>query len=99
MDTKITKTNEYQEMLDRVNFEKVSSYLKDHQGKTLENIISQFNEEKCTDGMKFIINVWVNHWNTFLHSGGRIIKNNDKYYYLSPNNKRVRDRKPVLEIL
>ena len=96
---KITETDEYQDMLSRVKFEIVAEYLKNNQGKTFEKIVSEFNEEKCKDGMKFLINIWINNWNTFLQSGGRIIKNNHKYYCLSPTNKRVRDRNPILEIL
>jgi hypothetical protein len=100
MNTKITETNEYQDMLNRVSFENVKCYLKENQGKTLENIISELNEEEYKDGIKYLIdNVWINHWNSFLHSGGRIIKNNDKYYYLSPKNKKIRERIPVIDFL
>jgi hypothetical protein len=94
----IVETKEYQDMLDRVKFDEVINYLKNNQGKTLENIIEFLQEDECEDGMKFLMNVWVKNWYTFLQSGGRIIKNNDKYYGLSPKNSRIRDRNPNIDL-
>jgi len=94
----ITETVEYEEMLKRVTFEKVADYLKKNQGKTLENIVEYLGEEDNKNGMKFLVDVWVNNWNTFFQSGGRIIENNAHYYCLSPKHPESRKRKPVLMV-
>ena len=93
----IVETSEYDELLKRVTFEQVCSYLKENQGKTFENIISYLGEEDNSKGMRFLVNVWVSHWHTFFHTGGRIIENNNKYFCLSPRNPKSRERYPVME--
>ena len=51
-----------------------------------------------TDCVNYIMNVWVNKWNTFLQSGGRIVINNNKYYCLSPKNPNIKQINPKLNI-
>ena len=93
----ITETADYQDLLKRVTFEKVCKYLKENQGKTFEDIVNYLGEEDNKKGMRFLVDVWVNHWNSFFQSGGRIVVNNDKYFCLSPRNPKSRERYPIIQ--
>ena len=92
----ITETADYEDLLRRVTFEKVCKYLKENQGKTFEDIINFLEEVDNKKGMKFLLDIWVNHWNTFYHAGGRIIQNNEKYFCMSPRNPKSRERNPII---
>jgi hypothetical protein len=92
----ITETVEYEEMLKRVTFGKVVEYLRKNQGKTFEDIVKFLGEEENTNCVKFLVDVWVNNWNSFFQSGGRIIENDSYYYCLSPQHPEARKRKPQI---
>tara|TARA_B110000967_G_C18870813_1_gene555311 strand:+ start:217 stop:546 length:330 start_codon:yes stop_codon:yes gene_type:complete len=83
----------YDNMLQRFSFEKLSNYLKNNQGQTLNDISITFNEDIELTG--YLINIWIYHWNTFFKMG-RIVKKNDKFYYLYPTNKHVKDVDPII---
>jgi hypothetical protein len=93
----ITETVGYEDLLMRVKFEKECNYLKENQGKTFENIVDYLGEKDNEKGMKFLVDIWVSHWNTFFHSGGRIVKNNNTYFCLSPKNPKSRERNPIVQ--
>ena len=93
---KIVETNDYEDLLRRVTFEKVCNYLKKNQGKTFEDIINFLGEQSNKKGMKFLVDIWINHWHSFYQSGGRIIQNNNKYFCLSPRNPKSRERNPIV---
>ena len=90
----ITETIEYEDLLRRVTFEKVCNYLKENQGKKFEDIVEYLGEEDNKKGIKFLVDIWISHWNSFYQSGGRIIESNNKYFHLSPKNPKSRERKP-----
>lgn len=92
----IAETPEYEDLLRRVTFEKACNYLKKNQGKTFEDIINFLGEVDNKKGMEFLLDIWVNHWNTFYHAGGRIILNNEKYFCMSPKNPKSRKRNPII---
>ena len=92
----ITETADYEDLLRRVTFEKVCNYLKENQGKTFEDIVDFLGEQSNKKGMKFLVDVWVNHWHSFYQSGGRIVLNRDKYFCLSPRNPKSRERNPII---
>ena len=92
----ITETADYEDLLRRVTFEKVCKYLKENQGKTFEDIIDYLGEQSNKKGMKFLVDIWVNHWHSFYQSGGRIVLNRDKYFCLSPRNPKSRERNPII---
>ena len=68
--------------------------LKENQGKQFEDIVEYLGEEDNKKGIKFLVDIWVSHWNSFYQSGGRIIENNNKYFHLSPKNPKSRERNP-----
>ncbi len=101
MDTKTTprrmnivETADYENVLQRVTFEKVAAYLKGNQGKTFDNILEDFEETDNRLCMEHLFNVWVNNWNTFFQSGGRIVQKSERFYCLSPRNPESRKRVP-----
>jgi len=71
--------------------------LKENQGKTFKDIINFLGEEDNKKGMEFLVNIWINHWHTFYHIGGRIILNNEKYFCMSPCNPKSRERNPIID--
>ena len=91
----ISDTIEYAEMLNRFNFAQLCKYLKNNQGKTLKNIVETFKEDEKL--MEHLINIWIRHWNSFYQSGGRIIKNGDIYFCLSPTNPTSREKNPLIQ--
>jgi len=95
----ITETVEYEDMLKRVTFGKVVDYLKKNQGKTFEDIVIYLGEEDNKKCVKFLVDVWVNNWNSFFQSGGRIVENNSCYYCLSPKHPEARKRKPQIMLI
>ena len=95
----ITETLGYEEMLKRVTFKKVSDYLKKNQGKSFEDIVEYLGEKENEEGMKYLVNVWVNNWNTFFRSGGRIVENDSYYYCLSPKHPEAIKRNPKIMLV
>jgi hypothetical protein len=95
----ITETVEYLDLLKRLEFHNVYGYIKNNQGKTFDELVEHFKEkgnEKC---VKYLIDVWVNHWHSFFQSGGRIVEMRNKYYSLSPTNPQSRKRMPDINII
>ena len=92
----ITETIAYEEMLERVTFEKVANYLKKNQGKTFEDIVSYLGEENNKECVKYLVSIWVNKWNSFFQTNGRIIKKNSYYYCLSPKHPEAKKRNPQI---
>lgn len=90
---KCTKTKEYETFVDNVNRVEYFKYIKESNGVTLKNISDKFGENKTFVGI--ILGIWVNHWNTFFKNG-RVIKDNELYYCLSPRNPNVLEKNPKI---
>jgi len=93
----IKNIEQYEEMLDRINYKNICEYLKKNQGVDFENILENYKENE--EHFKILLNIWIERWTTFSQGRGRIVKNNEKYYCLSPINPNFRDRNPVVNIL
>ena len=93
----IKNLEKYEEMLDRITYENVCDYLKKNQGAEMKTILEKYQENE--EHFKFLLNIWIDKWTTFSQEKGRIIKNNEKYYCLSPRNPNFKDIKPVVNIL
>jgi len=92
----INETEYYTEMLKTVTFEKLCDYLKKNQGILIDDISENFNKD--LKNVEYLVNIWIDHWNTFYESG-RVVKNGKKYFFLSPRNKKSRERNPIIEYL
>ena len=88
----VFKTPEYEDFLDRANIETYSNYIKNNQGKTIEEISEHFNEDQIH--VETIMKVWVEGWTTFFRQGTRIVVSEEKYYCLSPRNPTIRKNNP-----
>lgn len=90
---KCINTDEYETFVDNVNREEYFKYIKESNGVTLKNIYDKFGGNKTFIGI--ILGIWMNHWNTFLKNG-RVIKDNEMYYCLSPRNPNILKKNPKL---
>ena len=87
----VFETEEYQNFLDRVDINIYNQFIKKNPGVTIEEISLHFKEEELH--VKTILNVWVNHWNTFSKIG-RIVNKEEKFYSLSPRNPTIKSNNP-----
>jgi hypothetical protein len=93
----VIETSKYEEMVNRMDFNEFCNYIRKNQGTTFEQICNDYTED--SECLKYLLNIWINSWTTFFQSGGRIIKNKNKYYCLSPRNPQSRLRNPVVNTL
>ena len=94
----VVETQEYDSMLQRITFKKVSDYLKKNQGNTIDNILEEFGETNNRQCMEHLMCIWIDRWNTFFRSGGRIVQKSDRFYCLSPRNPESRKRIPNIVV-
>lgn len=95
--TTIMNTKDYENMVDRMDFNSFCNYIRENQGTTFEKICENYAED--SECLKCLLDIWINRWTTFFHSGGRIMESNKKYYCLSPRNPQSRLRNPVITFL
>ena len=86
----------YQDFVDKMNHVKFCEYIKQNQGKTLEEISEKWGSENLY--CDTLLNIWTKNWNTF-YRGGRLVNKNGQYYVLSPRNPQSRKRNPQINFL
>jgi len=80
------ETKEYETFANNIIIEDYFKYIKENNGVTLENISEHFDKNALF--VEIILGIWINHWNTFFKNG-RVIKDDEMYYCLSPKNPNV----------
>jgi len=96
MDTeKYMNTKEYETFVDNVNSVDYFKYIKENPGVTLKNISEHFEQNEIF--VEIILEIWTRNWNTFFSKNeGRVIKDTDMYYCLSPRNPNIRTKNPSI---
>ena len=72
----VMRTNQYEDMVGRIDYGEVCKYIKENQGISFEKICAKYGED--SECFKCLVNIWISGWNTFFQSGGRIIENKNK---------------------